>query len=424
MNSIISFLKNRRILILGFGIEGRSTLQFIEKYIPDTDVAIADRNPLPLENYKDKYPVFSGDDYLKDALLQYNDLVIKSPGIKMNAENLNDVEVASQTDLFLRSYADITIGVTGTKGKSTTASLVYHLLKSAGRNVFLAGNIGLPVFDIVPLLDKNSIVAFELSAHQLQRIHRSPHVGVFINLFEEHLDYFGTFQAYKEAKYNIFRYMKEGDIAVTNDSIASFIENKSINVVDYNSLDISLNKDLLPFRGEHNIKDAKAALCACKAMGEDVDKMLPYIYTFRPLQHRQEFVGTFHGVSFYNDSISTIPQTAVAALETISDVTFLLLGGLDRDVDYSFLVNYLVANPVKYVLYIGKAGKRIFEELVNASYKGIMLHYDTMEEAFNIIKSYASPGDVCLLSPAAASYDKYVNFQERGTLFKNLATKF
>lgn len=423
MNSITEFIKDRKILILGFGLEGRSSLRFIEKYLPDADVAIADKNPESLKDYKDKYQTFSGDDYLEKSLSQCEHLVLKSPGIRIDSHIYNKVEVTSQTDLFLRCYADITVGVTGTKGKSTTASMVYHLLKSAGEDVFLAGNIGVPVFDIVLHLTEKSKVVFELSAHQLQHIHRSPHVGIFINLYEEHLDYFGSFQAYGDAKYNIFRYMKEGDVAVTNETLASSID-KNITVVDYNTLNVNFDVDKLPFKGEHNVRDGKAALCACRAMGLSVDDLLKYLYTFEPLQHRQELVGTFHGVTFYNDSISTIPQTAVAALETIADVTILLLGGFDRSIDYKTLVNYLVANPVKYVLYTGKAGERIAAELASASYQGIMIHYETMYDAFDIIKNHALTGDVCLLSPAASSYDRYKNFEERGTLFKELARKF
>ena len=135
-------------------------------------------------------------------------------------------------------------------------------------------------------------------------------------------------------------------------------------------------------------------------------------------------MGTFGGVTFYNDSISTIPQAAIAALQTIKNVTFLLLGGFDREIDYTPLIEFLTQNPVKHILYTGKAGNRMFEMLQNAGYQGNIKNFKDLNEAFEIIKSLSKPGDVCLLSPAAASYDQYKNFEERGRLFKKLASDF
>jgi UDP-N-acetylmuramoylalanine--D-glutamate ligase len=139
------------------------------------------------------------------------------------------------------------------------------------------------------------------------------------------------------------------------------------------------------------------------------------------LEHRQELVGTFAGVTYYNDSISTIPQAAIAAMQTIKNVTFLLLGGYDRDIDYTPMINFLVEHPVKHVLYTGKAGTRMFAMLKDAHYQGDIKNFKDLNEAFEIIKNLAKPGDVCLLSPAAASYDQYRNFEERGRIYKDLA---
>ena len=142
------------------------------------------------------------------------------------------------------------------------------------------------------------------------------------------------------------------------------------------------------------------------------------------MEHRQEPVGTFHGVSFYNDSISTIPQATIAANETIKDVTFLLLGGFDRNIDYSPLVEYLLKKKVPHLLFTGKAGQRIMMMLKEKHYDGDVDVVENRDEAFDIIRRKASVGDVCLLSPAAASYDRYRNFEERGSVFKSLARAF
>ena len=150
---------------------------------------------------------------------------------------------------------------------------------------------------------------------------------------------------------------------------------------------------------------------------------MPHLYTFKPLEHRLEPVGTFGDVTFVNDSISTIPQATIAACSTLKKVDFLLLGGFDRDIDYSPLAEYLKQNPIPHLLFTGKAGERMMQ-LTNGVSTGSTAIYSSMEEAFSYLKAHAKSGDVCLLSPAASSYDQYKNFEERGRKFKSLAESF
>lgn len=270
-------------------------------------------------------------------------------------------------------------------------------------------------------------MVYELSAHQLQFINRSPHVGVLLNVFEEHLDHFGTFEKYKDAKINIMRYMSDNDIAVLNNKLsftAELMQTRYVTFESYNFDDYDLDWDEMPLQGEHNKLNIKAALCACYSFGVTIPELLPHLKTFKPLEHRQEYVGMFKGVKFYNDSISTIPQATVAALQTIKNVNFLLLGGFDRGIDYQPLIEFLKENPLQYVLLTGDAGNTIKGLLQTAGYKGNMYEYGDMQSAFDMIKKYSKEGDVCLLSPAAASYDRYKNFEERGKVFKELAEKF
>mgnify|MGYP002522720019 CR=1 FL=1 len=421
-NSVIfKRLRGKRILILGFGREGKSSLAFIKKYLPHAIVGVADKNAEALKDLSG-VATYSGENYF-DAINDY-DIVLKTPGISLLGKNVDLSKITSQTDLFLEEFHSQIIGITGTKGKSTTSTLIYHLLKESGRDAILAGNIGIPIFDIIEKVSNKTIIVFELSAHQLQFIHRSPHIGILLNVFEEHLDHFGTFEAYRDAKLNIIRKMDDGDWAVTNDDFCYEADKMMIKSLNYQYYDFDVNWDDVPLKGDHNRLNIKAALCAINAFGISADEVTPYLYTFKPLEHRQELVGTFGGVTFYNDSISTIPQAAIAAMQTIKNVTFLLLGGFDREIDYTPLIEYLTKNPVKHILYTGKAGNRMFEMLQSAGYQGDIKKIKDLNEAFEIIKCLSKNGDVCLLSPAAASYDQYKNFEERGRLFKTLSKDF
>ena len=428
---ILNRLRGKRILVLGFGREGKSTLRFLKKYLPEAEVAVADRNEM--EDVQ-----FFGTSYL-EAMYGF-DVVIKTPGISLKDFDTRGVEITSQTDLFLSQFHNQTIGISGTKGKSTTTSLIYHLLKSSGRDAILTGNIGIPCFDVMEDIKPESIVVYELSAHQLEYVHNSPKVGVLLNVFEEHLDHFGTFERYKSAKLNLLRFMGEKDTAVIhdtllNDALELFVNNTVFSLFDFDDL---IDVTALPLKGEHNYLNVKAALLACEAYGIDYRELIPYLYTFKPLEHRLEPVGTICGVRFVNDSISTIPQATIQACKALGRVDFLLLGGFDRGIDYQPLVEYLKENPVPHLLFTGKAGERI-KELINDASTGLATaevkvpepvegptsyYYASMEEAFAYIAAHAQTGDVVLLSPAASSYDQYKNFEERGAKFKALAESF
>ena len=428
---ILNRLRGKRILILGFGREGQSTLRFLNKYLPDATVAVADKNKMEAVQ-------FFGTGYL-ESMYDF-DIVIKTPGISLKDFDTKGVEITSQTDLFLSQFHEQTIGITGTKGKSTTTSLIYHLLKSSGRDAILTGNIGIPCFDVMEDIKPDSIVVYELSAHQLEYVHNSPRVGVLLNIFEEHLDHFGTMLRYAEAKLNIMRYMGEDDTAVIHESLMEDAWRLFVNNIVFSLFDIAdlVDRTALPLLGEHNLLNVKAALLACYAYGVDVRELVPYLYTFKPLEHRLEPVGAFDGVTFVNDSISTIPQAAISACQALGRVDFLLLGGFDRGIDYQPLADYLKEHPVPHLLFTGKAGERMMT-LLNGVSTGstacntevpepvegpTLFYYATMEEAFAYLATHAKPGDVCLLSPAASSYDQYKNFEERGRKFKALAESF
>ena len=387
----------------------------MQRHLPDAMVAVADKNAMEGVSH-------SGERYL-EAIYDY-DIVIKTPGISLKDVDTKGVEITSQTDLFLSQFHHQTIGISGTKGKSTTTSMIYHLLKESGRDAILTGNIGIPCFDVMEQIHEDSIVVYELSAHQLEYVHNSPRVGVLLNVFEEHLDHFGTFERYKHAKFNLLRFMGADDYAVVHDSLMMETLELGVNNVVFPNMDFDIDEDALPVLGPHNLLNVKAALCACAAYGIDVRELIPHLYTFKPLEHRLEPVGTFGGVTFVNDSISTIPQAAIAACQTLGRVDFLLLGGFDRDIDYEPLVDFMAEHPVPHLLFTGKAGERMMQLMKDRGVASQLVPYHSMEEAFDYLKCHKKAGDVCLLSPAASSYDQYKNFEERGAKFKQLAKEF
>ena len=211
--------KYNNILILGFGREGKSTYHFIRKYLGNKVLTIADRNKELLEYnkelLKDKNINFILGDHNLDYLDDF-DLIIKSPGVNFKYIDYTKIrdKITSQIDLFLRFSEVHTIGVTGTKGKSTTASLIYYILKNLKKKTVLVGNIGIPVFNEIEKIDKDTIVVLELSCHQLQFVKASPNISILLNLYEEHLDLYKSYEEYKLAKLNIFKFQKKEDYAI------------------------------------------------------------------------------------------------------------------------------------------------------------------------------------------------------------------
>ena len=401
---IVNFLKDKKIAILGFGIEGKSSFQFIRNYLPDKHLAIHDKNGIEIDDRNTT--LISGENYLQN--LNDYDIILKTPGISLAQLNyyIDPEKISSQTALFLEYYGKQTIGITGTKGKSTTTSLIYHILKENHKKAVLAGNIGVPFFDIVEQIDQQTIVVAELSAHQLEYGQHAPHIAVLLNLYQEHLDHFNSFASYMQAKLNITKYQNETDILV------------------YNQDDEWITKLLT----QHNFArkyypyssriKQNAAITTCRLLGVSDKEIESALATFVPLEHRQEFVGEKHGIRFYNDSIATVPEATIYALQTLKEVNTLLLGGFDRGIDYTCLYEYLNEHPVENIVFMGPAGKRMQTEW--AAVRGVRyaIEENDMQKIIHFAIQNTQKGKICLLSPAAASYHQYTNFEERGKLFK------
>ncbi len=452
-DKIVEFFKGKKTVIVGFGREGVSSYKFIRKYYPKMHLTIADRSPLiHIDDFQeDKHlTIIAGEEY--DQNLNKYDVILKSPGVNFN--NLNyfipKEKFVSQAELFLMAYGENVIGVTGTKGKSTTSSLIYHILSNALGNTVLAGNIGIPFFDIIEQIDDDYTVVAELSAHQLEYTDYSPHIAILLNLYQEHLDHFNTFNNYQLAKLNITEHQGEEDIFIYNFDdryIPGLIESHKLqrrfipfssqnllkngafctkteivlvkNSEQYCTIPVE-NRENIP--GRHNNNNIMAAVLACKAKNVSNEDIVKHLSTFKGLEHRLELVGKFKEITFYNDSISTIPEAAIAALNTIKRVDTLIVGGFDRGIDYTPLIEHLRDNPVRNIVFVGKVGERVLQEWQEAG-NPLPENY-IVENDYNKIVDFAyantTPGCSCLLSPAAASYDQFKDFTVRGRTFKDL----
>ncbi len=441
-------IKNKKVLILGFGREGKTTLPVLLDAGTAAQIAIADLKPVNAE-FDPSVRIITGEDYLN--CLNEFDIVFKSPGIVLPLEPQNyTCDIVSQMELFFEVYRDRIIGITGTKGKSTTTTLLYHILKNAGRDVLLAGNIGIPVFEVADRMGESTVAVLELSCHQLEYMDVSPHRAVYLNLHEEHLDHYKTMEKYVHAKENIYRNQKKGDVLYCLASLApnavpftvKTIGNPS--VCDKEDVSVFLEDDCIICRdeqgrnmwhymipagqirllGEHNYLDIAFVYAICKDYGITDEEFTAGLKTYEPLPHRLQYIGTEGGIRWYDDSISTIDETAIQAMETLKDADTVLIGGMDRGISYLELEQYLSTAKIRNIILMEETGKRIAKEMQErfpqSALCGRLQVVEHLADAVELAKKVTAPGKSCVLSPAAASYGIFKNFEERGDVFAKL----
>ena len=399
-------LKNivgKKVLIVGYGREGKATHTFLKQVIPGAPIAVVDAK--------------DGPQYLQNQ--KAFNLAIRSPGVP---KRLIRVPYTTATNIFFGNSAGMTIGVTGSKGKSTTASLIFAILKKAGKRVYLVGNIGKPALSaLAKEKGTGDIYVFELSSYQLDDIAYSPHISVMTNYFPEHMDYHGSVDAYWQAKKRILAYAKKTDYFVYNCAYPQLTElarTSEATAVPFVAK--------LPFRqasisllGTHNRDNVRAAVTVGKILEIPVSTMQEAIVNFRPLPHRLELVGTYRGITFYDDAISTTPESTIAALMTFSNVGALLLGGQDRGYDFSFLANVIAEKQIPVIVLFPDSGNTIREVLRRTSFvPRYLLITDNMNEAVQFVYDHAPKGSTCLLSCASPSYSLWKNFEQKGELFQ------
>ena len=455
IEKIEPWIKGKKVLILGFGREGKSTFRLLKKLGTCEKIDIADIAS-PKELTDEDVLWISGPDYQK--CLDNYDVVFKSPGIVLERPiEEYKCRILSQTQVFVECFREQIIGITGTKGKSTVTTLVYHLLKESGMDALLVGNIGIPAFDHIEEITPNTKIVFELSCHQLEYMSVSPHIGVLLNLHEEHLDHYGTMEKYVAAKYQIFSNQKPDDIFICSTQClpprgicpshimeASFREEseedfdsgmrkgQGIQVIcgeDRAAVNFGGNSFVIPrseirLMGSHNYFDIGIAYGICRLLGMTDTDFEKGLKTYIPLPHRLQYLGEKDGIKYYDDSISTICDTTIQALHTVKDVDTVLIGGMDRGIDYRDLIEYLSGCPVPHIILMEATGKRIYQEIhryyPEFSGRARLVLAEHLEDAVRRAKQLTRPGRSCLLSPAAASYGIFKNFEERGEVFARL----
>ena len=385
---------NKRILIWGFGREGQSTKHFLSRCC----------TPACVDVFEGKRDGIDEDAY---------DFIIKSPGIVMEEEH---PKYTSQTEIFLEEHRDRVIGVPGTKGKSTTASMLRHVLgRCLNKKVILLGNIGEPCLDYFDEVDDETVVVFEMSCHQLAHTKVSPHVALFLNLYEEHLDYYKTFEKYFEAKTHVTAYQKADDFFFVGDNVPRIATKARKTVICFDETPAYELKVL----GQHNAYNADFVYTvATTVYGIDGESVREALKSFDGLAHRLQYIGEKEGISFYDDSISTIPNATIRALESTPHAKTVLVGGMDRGICYDRLISYMREHDEYFYICSYDSGRRIYEEVSDLAY---CKYVATLEEAVALAKEITPRGMACILSPASASYGYFKNFEQRGEMFRQYA---
>ena len=433
-----------KVAILGYGEQGRSAYEYWHS--PDNELTVCDQNEsakLP-EDVKKQL----GNDYLKD--LDRFDLIVRSPSVhpsdiaSANSPGILD-KVTTVTNEFLKVCPSKNIiGVTGTKGKGTTCTLITKILEASGKKVHLGGNIGIPPLDLL----KNSIkpddwVVLELANFQLIDIKYSPYIGVCLMVADEHLDWHADSNEYITAKQQLFRWQNEQDTAIyyaENDysqHIASISKGQKTPYMKHPGADVIENKVVvdgqticdvseLKLLGKHNWQNVCAAVTAVwPILGEvewqisqSINTIRSVLIAFAGLEHRLELVRELDGVKYYDDSFGTVPETAIVAIEAFEQPKVVILGGSDKGSDYKKLAKTVKEQNVRKVLVIGKMAEKISQELQNAGFTDIEPGGDNMAEIITKARTSAQPGDIVLLSPACASFGMFENYKDRGEQFK------
>ncbi len=411
-----------KIAILGFGREGKSLLRFIKKNNPKSDVKILDRKFD--KNYLKKVHNF--------------DIVYRSPGVPYNLSEIKKaikkgVKFSSATAIFFEKAKGKVIGITGTKGKSTTATLLYKIIKACKKPVYLVGNIGKPALEILPKINKKSIVILELSSFQLQDLKVSPEIAVVLETFPDHMDNHKNLREYFDSKTNIAKWQKKSDkIFYFDDNYWSkwIVQKSRAKKIPVSARNFKLFKlENLKMPGEHNLKNAIMATTVALSLGYPKKKILKVVKNFYGNEHRLELTKKIKGISFYNDSASTNPQTAVAAIRAFKEPIILISGGKDKGLNYSPLAKALRNSNTKLVILLGENKYKIKKAILKSSVQiklvkdlktAINLAY---KNAKKLINKPINQLITIIFSPASASFDMFKDYQDRGEKFKELVKK-
>lgn len=476
----LSSYASAQIVIFGLEREGISTYRFLRQHLPSTQLILTDERPLESlsDEVKDSCLVdeqtrFIPAHELAAALPSGSSIsLFKSAGIPHTNQVISDlkkqhsVTVTSNTQFFLSllhslptEHRPLTIGVTGTKGKSTTTALTFAVCKATDRPCFLAGNIGEPALNLLTDMtqldataQRESIVVLELSSHQLQHGTVSPHIAVLQNITPEHLDYYPDFATYCDAKAEITRHQTSDDILICNPSFAEPLKIAEASQAQkwYYSLeetnahklravvkdDTVLCQDTpvisivdIPLQGMHNVLNTMPAVMIGVHLDLVPNKIAAVIKQFSALPHRLQFVATKNNVEYYNDSQGTTPEAVMAAVQSFADKEIVLLaGGSDKGIDFTELAAFLIQQKISEILLFPPTGEKIAAAVLQAAEDAeltppTLTPVSSMPEAVQKAATTAQPGNIVLLSPACASFGLFKNYQDRGNQFMEAVQK-
>lgn len=401
------------IALAGFGQEGRASYEYWNR--DGNSLTVADERQ-QVDGIPENVSTILGPDAF--SKLGEFDLIIRSPGINPKRLPYGD-KVWSATNEFFEKCPVPIIGVTGTKGKGTTSSLIASILKAAGRNVHLVGNIGTPALTELPNIQPDDIVVFELSSFQLWDVKKSPHIAVVLMIEPDHLDVHDDMEDYIQAKANAVRFQTEADTVVVNRTnqtalqIAEYSKAKRIAYPEPSR--IGEFKSALHIPGEHNLDNADAAIAAVSEYTTDKQAINDGLAAFDGLPHRLKFVAEKSGVKYYDDSIATTPGSAIAALKSFDEPKVLILGGKTKGADYSELIETCKSTATT-VIAIGANGP----EIAALCEEGGVAYVEESGDMRAIVRraaETAGSGSIVILSPAAASFDMFKSYADRGEQF-------
>jgi len=427
-----------KIALLGYGTEGVSAYHYFKRLYPTATFEVYDNAVKPRHDVPEDIIFYGGVNSFQDIDA---DLVIKTPAIAPLSVSTRG-SISSVTRTFFDVCPVPIIGITGTKGKGTTATLTRNILRKAGIKTWLVGNIGLAALDIIEEIEQAHIagekcaVVYELSSFQLWDMTKSPQVAIVLMIEPEHLNVHKDFEEYVEAKANIVKYQHVGDTTIyyaDNEVSRKIGESSAANKIPYvvepgDSLTIDgqiiVSKSDIKLYGDHNVGNVQAAMLAAWQFTQDKDAIKAAVREFRGLSHRLEPVITHNNILFINDSFSSAPPATVAAVRAFAQPKIVIMGGFDRGLDFTETTRDMASEPrLKKVLLIGQTRHVIAAAFDKNNWHDYEIIDGGLDRAVARANELADAGDVVLFSPGCASFDMFPDFVVRGNTFKELVTK-
>ena len=458
LNEFNEYIRFRKVAIIGLGVSNLPLMEYL--YEKKANVTVFDERDIESisKNIMDKINTYGFSfNFGKEALkkLKGFNVIFRSPSCLPTRRELvdeanNGAIVTTEVELLMKMCPCKIVGVTGSDGKTTTTSLINAILKKAGYNTFLGGNIGTPLFTKLPEMRPEDILVLELSSFQLMGMEISPDIAVITNITPNHLNIHKDYEEYIEAKKNILKYQNEKGILVLNydNEITRNCEKEAKGKVilfsSKNKLDDGyivdedvikecedkirkhiLNVEDVILRGNHNYQNIATAIAATSSL-VDIDTAVEAIKEFKPVEHRIEFIREIDGVKWYNDSASSSPSRTLSGINAFKEEIILIAGGYDKNLDYTPLAKPII-EKVKSLILIGQTSCKIFDAVkseLEKENKELDIHMcENLEETINLARKVAKAGQVVLFSPASASFDMFKNFDDRGNQFKELVKK-